>query len=190
MRCDDVVLNLPDFVLGKVEPNLMKSIEDHVETCAKCKAELRDMHDAIEMLGGAGQDEYPDEFWHELRASIMEKVGKPTPARWRVPALASGLVIVLVAIGIGVYEYTFKSPQAVQSVSALASSLPPDQVVELPSMNLNYVNVSVPQISEAGEMDDVGDSLQQAVIKSMWVSIADSTSSFGDFDYLGNTVSN
>lgn len=190
MRCDDVAVNLPDYILGKVEPNLVKSIESHLEICAKCRAELQEMQDAIRILGGVEQEEYPDAFWQELRASIMEKVSEPRSAKWKVTAFASGLAVILLAIGIGVYEYTLKSPQPAQSVAALATSLPADQAVELPNLNLNYVNVAAPQISEADEMDAAGDSVQQAVIRSMWASVADSASSIDDFDYLGNTISN
>ena len=54
MRCDDVVINLPDYLLEKIEPNLRKCIEAHLETCTACRAELDDMRELVRVQGTAG----------------------------------------------------------------------------------------------------------------------------------------
>ncbi len=190
MRCDDVMVNLPDYLLGKVEPNFKKYIENHLEACAKCKAELEAMRVPIKALEGVGIEEYPDAFWQELRALIMEKISEPHPARWRVPALASGLAVFLLIIGVGVYEFALKPAPQVQSVAALATSLPLDQAVTLPTLNVNYVDAASPQVDEVDEINSVDDSVQEEVVKSMWVSVADSSKSLDNFDFTGNSISN
>jgi len=183
MRCDDVAINLPDYILGMVEPNLKKSIESHLEGCMKCRTELEEMREPIKVLGQMEKGEYPDGFWQELRASIMEKVSERRPARWRVPAFAGGLAVVLIAVGIGIYEYSFHPTQRVQSVAMLATSLPSDQAVDLPNLNVNYINTSGSMVSEAENVTDVDDSLQEAVVKSLWASVADSTATMDYLDY-------
>ncbi len=190
MKCDDVVVNLPDYVLGKVEPNLGKSIENHLELCSECKAELAEMERAISLLGGIEIEEYPDGFWQELKASVMEKISEPRRAGWKVPAYAGGLVAILLAIGVGVYEYTLKPDQQPTSITTLASLLPAEQVVDLSNLNVNYVNYAAQPISETYEMGSVDDSLQLAVVKSMWTSVADSSRLLDDFDYTGNVSPN
>lgn len=190
MKCGDVAVNLPDYILGMVEPNLKKSIEIHLETCSKCKSELVEMERSISVLAGIELEEYPDSFWQELRASIMEQVSVPRPSRWRVPAFAGGLAVLLLMVGVGVYEYTLKpSPQAT-SITTLAASLPTDQVVELSRLNINYVNSAAQPIDETEEINSVDDSLQLALVKSMWVSVADSSKSLENFDYSGDIFSN
>jgi len=210
MKCDDVLVNLPDYVLGMVEPSLKKSIELHLEICTKCKAELSEVARAISILGGIEREEYPDGFWQELKASIMEHVSVPRPARWRVPAFAGGLAVLLLAIGIGIYEYLPKRNQQATSITTLATSLPTEQVAELPRLNVNYVNSADRPIDETGEINCIDDSLQSAIVKSMWASCADSSKSLSqwildestyslvesrqpsgyDFDYIGEVFSN
>jgi anti-sigma factor RsiW len=190
MKCDDVVVNLPDYVLGRIEPNLRKGIENHLESCPKCKSELAGMERAIAVLDGIEREEYPDGFWQELKASIMETVSMPRPARWKVPAFAGGLAVLLLAIGIGVYEYSFKPVQPASTVAALAASLPSEQVVDLSNLNVNYFNTAAQPIHETDEISSVDDSLQFAVVNSMWASAADSSISFEDFDYNGDVASN
>lgn len=190
MKCDDVLLNLPDFVLGKVEPNLKRSIEDHLGSCSKCQAELALMENAITVLGGIEREEYPDGFWQEMKASIMDRISVRRPARWRVPAFAGGLAAVLLAIGLGVYEYQLRTAQQVSTITGLAASLPTEQVVELSNLNVTYVNTAVQPIDETEEINSVDDSLQMAVVKSMWSSVADSSRSLVDFDYTRDVFSN
>ena len=190
MRCDDVAVNLPDFILGKVEPNLKRSIEIHLETCSRCKTELAAMENAVTVLGGIEREEYPDGFWQELRASIMENISEPSPARWKVPAFTGGLAIILLAIGIGIYEYSVRPSQQTPSITSLAASLPTEQVVDLSNLNVNYVSSAAQPIHETDEISSMDDSLQLAVVKSMWASVADSSIYLDDYDYTGNASSN
>lgn len=190
MKCDDVMVNLPDFVLGKVEPNLKRSIESHLEACSKCQAELAVMEKAIAVLGEIEREDYPDGFWQAMEASIMDRVSVPRAAKWKVPAFAGGLAALLVAIGTGVYEYSLRPGQQASSITSLAASLPTEQVVELSNLNVTYFNTTVQPIDETEEINSVDDSLQLAVVKSMWSSVADSSKSLVDFDYTGGVFSN
>ncbi len=191
MRCDDVTVNLPDYILGKIEPNLRKCIEAHLDGCAACQAELEEMKDPIRILGEVGYEEYPDSFWQELHASIMEKVSKPEPARWKVPAFAGAVAVVLLAVGLGIFEFSHRPAELqMKSIAALATSLPPEQAVTLPSLNVNYVDVVSSQANELDEIGAVDDSVQQAVVSALWNSISDSTISVDAVDYLGNGFSN
>jgi anti-sigma factor RsiW len=74
MRCDDVAVNLPDYVLGKIEPNLKRSLEYHLEGCSECRAELESIREPIRLLGEVEIEEYPDTFWQELHSIIMDQV--------------------------------------------------------------------------------------------------------------------
>jgi len=190
MKCNDVVVNLPDYVLDKVEPNLKKSIESHLELCSKCGSELATMEKAVMVLGGIELEEFPDGFWQELRASIMDRISEPRPAKWKMPAFAGGLAVLILAIGIGIYEYSTKPVQEASNITTLATSLPSVQVVDLSNLNVNYVDSAVQPIHETDELSSVDDSTQIAVVKAMWASVADSSIALDDFDYNGNVSSN
>jgi len=183
MKCDDVIVNLADCAGGKIEPNLRKAIESHIESCSKCKTEFEAMERAVALLGGIEIEEYPDGFWQELKASIMDRVSTPRALRWKVPVFAGGLAVLLLAIGIGVYEYSFKPAQQPSSIMMLAASLPSEDVVNLSSLNVNFINAASQSIHETDEISTVDDSLQLAVVRSMWASAADSSISVDDFDY-------
>lgn len=190
MRCDDVAVNLPDYLLEKMEPNLRKCIETHLETCARCRAELEEMKEPIKVLGEVGYEEYPDAFWQDIHSSIMEKITVPSPvAKWKVPAFAGALAALLLIVGIGIFEYSHRPASQPRSIAALATSLSPEQAAVLPSLNINYVDAVSSQASELDEMDAVDDSVQQAVVNALWTSVSDSAGSL-DAVYYGTGYSN
>ena len=195
MKCDDVVINLPDYILGKVEPNLERYMEEHLGICTKCKAEFEEIAESIMVLGKVEHEEYPDAFWQELRAMIMEKAAVFRPARWKVPSFAGALAILLLAIGIGIYEHGFNhgtnSNGTAKTLAAFASSLPASEVAELPSLNINFVDVAAPQVAETDEITAVDDSMQQAVVNSLWpTAVTDSAAAMDYFDYPSDVISN
>lgn len=191
MRCDDVLINLPDYLLEKTDPNLHKSIEFHLATCPRCRAELEEMREPVRMLGEIGYEEYPDSFWLGLHASIMEKVSAPERrAPWKVPAFAGALAALILVVGVGIFELSHKPVSMPKSIAALATTLSPEQAVSLPSLNVNYVEAVSSQASELDEIDAVDDSLQQVIVSALWNSVGDSTSAVDAFDYLGNGISN
>lgn len=191
MRCDDVLINLPDYLLERTDPNLRRSIDVHLETCSRCRAELDEMKEPVRVLGEVGYEEYPDAFWQDLHSVIMEKVTTShNPVRWRVPAFAGALAALLLVIGVGIFELSHKTVPPPKSISALATTLSPEQAVSLSSLNINYVNAVSSQASELDEMDAVSDSLQQVIVNELWSSVGDSTTAVDAFDYLGNSIPN
>ena len=190
MRCDDILNNLPDYLLGKVEPNLKRSIEVHLQTCDRCREEMQALRRPVSILGEIQNEEYPDEFWQELRLSIMERISRPVRAKWRVPVAAGAMTVILALVGIAVYQSFNTSSRNIESVSVLASSLPADQVVSLPSLNTNYVDVASAQTTGMDEMDAVDDSVREAVVRSLWASLADSSGTIEVLDYSGSGVLN
>ncbi len=191
MRCDDVMVNLPDFLLDKVEPNLRKCIEAHLEECQVCRAELEEMREPIKVLGEVGYEEYPDSFWQELHSSIMTRVEDRTPVvKWKVPAFAGAFAAILLIVGIGVFELSHRQISQPRTIAALATKLSPEEAVSLPSLNINYVDAVSSQASVLDEMDAVNDSMQEAVVNEMWNSMSDSAGSLDAAYYSVSSYSN
>ncbi len=191
MRCDDIVLNLPDYILGKIEPNLRRSVEYHLDMCPKCRSEFESMREPIRLLGEIEVEEYPDSFWQELHLSIMERVSHPASARSRVPVFAGALAVLMLVAAVGILEFSHnKSTIPPQNVAALTSTISPQQAVALPSMNINYVNAISSQARELDEMDAVDDSLQQAIVNALWSSVGDSAEALDAAYYSSSSFSN
>jgi hypothetical protein len=192
MKCDDVLINLPDYILDKVEPNLHRFIERHLVTCERCRVEFEELQDCVAVLGKVEVEEYPDSFWQELRSVIMEKVSVVIPAMRKVPVFAGVVAVVLLLVGIWVYRYEFGSVgSGVQSVTALASSLPPYEIPELQNLNINYVDVAAPPVAESEEITAVDDSTQEAIVNSMWADVTDSAVAADYYlDYPSTVISN
>ncbi len=191
MRCDDVLVNLPDFLLGKIDPNLRRSIELHLETCSRCSAELEEMRVPVRVLGEIEREEYPDSFWQELHASIMERVSAPErQAGWKIPALAGALAALILIVGVGIFELSHKPMLQPKSIAALATMLSPDQAALLPNLNVNYVDAVSSQESALDDMDAVSDSIQQAVVNALWSSVSDSSTELSNAYYYGTSFSN
>ncbi len=191
MRCDDVMVNLPDFLLDKVEPNLRKCIEAHLEECQVCRAELEEMREPIKVLGEVGYEEYPDSFWQELHSSIMTRVEDRTPVvKWKVPAFAGAFAAILLIVGIEVFELSHRQISQPRTIAALATKLSPEEAVSLPSLNINYVDAVSSQASVLDEMDAVNDSMQEAVVNEMWNSMSDSAGSLDAAYYSVSSYSN
>ncbi|MGC8595658.1 MAG: anti-sigma factor family protein [Candidatus Kryptoniota bacterium] len=185
MRCDDVLVNLPDYILKRTEPNLSRDIESHLANCPTCREEKEKLSEVISVLSTSEPEEYPVSFWNELHASIMSRL----PRRRRryfgmnVPQLATVMTLLVIGIGIGIYELTVRSGTSeTRSISTLAASLPPEEVIALPAVNTDYVQTAAPVYVVDEEVNSVDDTLQQALVKSMWATVADtvSTSDYPD----------
>lgn len=191
MRCDDVIINLPDYLLEKIEPNLKKCIDAHLEFCDRCRAELEEMKEPVRLLEETDREEYPETFWQDLHSVIMERVLEPSPqVRWKVPVFAGALAALLLIVGVGIFELTHKPIIQPRSLTALATVLSPQQAVSLPNLNTNYVNAVYSQAGVFDDMDAVDDSVQEAVVNALWQSVGDSTSSLDAVYFSVNSYSN
>jgi|GEM_PF-549977 hypothetical protein len=185
MRCDDVLVNLPDFILKKTEPNLSRDIEYHLANCRSCREEKEKLSNITPILFETLSENYPASFWSELHVSIMSKVSEPRRRflGLKVPQLVTAMILLAVGIGIGTYELTLRSrTQEAPSITMLTTSLPPEEVISLPTFNTNFVQMAAPAYVVDEEVNSVDDTIQQALVKSMWASVVDtlSTSDYPD----------
>lgn len=179
MRCDDVLVNLPDYVLKKTEPNLSRGIESHLVYCETCKKEKEKLSSLTSVLLDTMSENYSPSFWNELHVSIMSKISKPRRSLlgMRVPQFVSIAVLLVIVIGIGTYELTVRPrTRQPQSISLLATSLPPEEVIALPTFNINYVQTAAPTYGVDEEVNSVDDAMQEDLVKSMWAAVADTVS--------------
>lgn len=120
MRCEAIrELIMTDYTDGEMNPDPKRSVEEHLETCASCKAFKESVYDtAIRPFKGAGSLTPPERVWK----AIEEEVGKePRPSgvfsgiaealkvslelpRLRLAAAAIAMIVFAVAV-IGYQRY-------------------------------------------------------------------------------------
>lgn len=186
MRCDDVLVNLPDFILKKTEPNLSRDIEYHLADCWSCREEKEKLLSVTSVLSETVSENYPVSFWNELHVSIMSKVSEPRRKflGMKIPQFVTVMALLVIGIGIATYELALRPrTHETQSISMLATSLPTDEVINLPTFNTNYIQTAAPTYVVDEEVNSVDDTIQQALVKSMWATVADtlSTPDYPDF---------
>ena len=128
MKCEEVWVEVSNYLDGQVELGLRSDIEQHVRGCKRCAAVLDGMRNVVELYGDERMLEVPVGFSHRLHRRLESDIS-PSRRRflgWMVAAGASALVI-------GSFELANScalSRPALRSEHAQASSrVPPDMQV-------------------------------------------------------------
>jgi hypothetical protein len=155
MRHEDAADLLGVYALDAVEPDEAAAIEAHLETCPRCRAELRNHREVVGVLAYAGQ-EAPEGMWDRVAARIHdpapddEPVDPPRPlpllaarrrsrlpqvGRSRLPQVmglvAAAAVIVVALLGVEVGHLRTRTNHLSGQVAAMAPTAPTMTAVRL-----------------------------------------------------------
>jgi anti-sigma factor RsiW len=102
MRCHRVNRLLPDYIGDELSLKKRAAVEQHLEQCPACKAELAALQEVWE---GLIRQELPvkgEEFWQGFTTRVMREVKKkrPMPEEHRTPLLFPGWKVLLPAAGV------------------------------------------------------------------------------------------
>jgi hypothetical protein len=114
---------LGPYMLGALEPEEEREVEDHLEGCALCRQEAQDLRLAHERLTDlAGVTQTPPS---ELRERVMD--GMPRRERRRVPLafVAAAAVLCVLAVLVGLYSSTILGRDAIASATLKPTDLAP-----------------------------------------------------------------
>ncbi len=71
---DEVLLDLPAFVLGALDDDDAQAVSAHIDACSMCKAEQARLEETLGMLGTAVPSMAPPP---ELRARVLDRLDAP-----------------------------------------------------------------------------------------------------------------
>ena len=114
---------LGPYVLGALEPEEEREVEDHLEGCARCRQEMQDLRLAHERLTDlAGVTQTPPS---ELNERVMDAM--PRRERRRVPLafVAAAAVLCVLAVLVGLYSSTILGRDAIASATLKPTDLAP-----------------------------------------------------------------
>jgi hypothetical protein len=127
IRCEEVWLELSNYLEGEIDPNLRTAIEGHLQGCRHCTAVLDGTRNVIRLYGDERMTELPPGFSGRLRQNLSANVnGRRSFLGWIVTAAAAAVLA-------GVFEAGrfFGSIQpALRSEHAQSGTgVPPDMIV-------------------------------------------------------------
>lgn len=140
MHHEDAAELLGVYALDAVEPDEAAAIDAHLETCPRCRAELRNHREAVGVLAYAGQ-EAPEGMWDRVSARIHDPAPEDAPAdpprplpllaarrRSRLPQVmslvAAAAVIVVALLGVEVVHLRTRTNHLSGQVAAMAPTAP------------------------------------------------------------------
>ena len=60
MNCNEVKINLPEYIDGKLDKTTREKVEIHLESCSDCKAQLKEMSAFLAFMNSVPNPEVPD----------------------------------------------------------------------------------------------------------------------------------
>lgn len=128
INCEQVWLEISDYLDGEVDLELRAAIEEHVKACQRCTAVLNGMRNVTQVYRNERMMEVPTGFSRRLHQRLENEMSRSrrTFLGWMVAAAAS----VIVAGGIEIARSSASSRAILRSAHAHPSNhVPPDMMV-------------------------------------------------------------
>jgi hypothetical protein len=102
MRCHKVYGLLPDYIGEELSFKKREEVEQHLQECPACKAELAALQGVWDSLVRQTLPQQGEEFWQGFTARVMRDVKKKRPrlAAQKTPLLFPGWRVLLPAAGV------------------------------------------------------------------------------------------
>jgi len=83
VNCTEFLAKLTDYFDGRIDPDLLAEVKQHLCSCHHCEVVVDTTRKTIDIYRGQELYNLPDEVSTRLRAAVMERCkacGKPEPA--------------------------------------------------------------------------------------------------------------
>jgi predicted anti-sigma-YlaC factor YlaD len=132
VNCEQVWLEVSNYLDGEVEPGLRVAIEEHVRGCRHCTAVVDGMRNVVQLYGDERMLEVPLGFSHRLQQRLSNQSREEnmqgtrrTFLGWMVAAAAA----VFVFGGLEAIRSASRAPQLRSAMAQPGRGVPPDMMV-------------------------------------------------------------
>jgi anti-sigma factor RsiW len=73
VNCTDFLAKLTDFFDGRIEPDLLSEVKEHLGTCHHCEVVVNTTRKTIDIYRHEQPYEFPEELSNRLRTAIMAR---------------------------------------------------------------------------------------------------------------------
>ena len=80
MNCTDFLAKLTDFFDGRIEPELLSEVKEHLGTCHHCEVVVNTTRKTIDIYRHEQPYEFPEALRNRLHAAIMARCSQSKEA--------------------------------------------------------------------------------------------------------------
>lgn len=168
MKCEEVKINLPEYIDGKLDEQTTKAVQTHLEACVACSDLHQDMKSFLGFTDSLPEIEPPvgmkAEFMQMLEAEMPRKQKQIVmlPAWLKVAAV---IVVALVTYSGGYYLGSEKGRQQVVQLEAALGQT--KQQVLLASLQEYTGPQKIEAVYAVSQLGQTGDALIDALVATM-----------------------
>jgi hypothetical protein len=124
VNCEQVWLEVSNYLDGEVEPGLRVAIEEHIRGCKNCAAVVNGTRNVVELYGDERMLEVPFGYSQRLHRRLDENM--PTSRRTFLGWMAAAAAAVLIAGSFEILKSTSRNPVTRSQMAQSGTGVPPD----------------------------------------------------------------
>jgi hypothetical protein len=130
VNCEQVWLEISNYIDGEVDPALRQSMDEHFHTCERCTSVLEGTRNVVSLYGDERMIEVPSGFGRRLEKRIKQGVRPAAPpwspwSAWLVPVAA----LLVIAGGVRFASSKTSNPPVRSELAQPGQGIPPDLIV-------------------------------------------------------------
>lgn len=122
LNCRKIQEMLPPYLGGELSEREAREVEEHLRSCAGCRASLKEWERCFHLLGSVPRVEAPPQLWQKIRAHLPKEERKPFPLRW---VWVSGIALLIVVVGFAMFTSLTQHRSSRTVAVAPLSEMPP-----------------------------------------------------------------
>jgi len=128
IRCEEVWLEISDYLEGEVDPALRASMEEHLRGCKHCTAVLDGTRNVVQLYGDERMMEVPLGFSHRLHRRLEDNMrgSRRSFLGWMVASAAAVITVGVVELA---SSTSSRIPEPRSEHAQPGVGIPPDMMV-------------------------------------------------------------